>query len=107
MEAKSETNPEEQWRAIVRMKETVDIRATVPSSSLSAFKKEKQVLQLILPQLNYAKLSKVSQEQDKKLRDRLLSLDEMRAVKKYKFGVLFCKEGQFHENEMFGNGIRF
>lgn len=34
----------------------------------------------------------------------LLEFEEKMMVKRYKFGVLYVKEGQEEENEMFGNG---
>lgn len=90
----------------MRIKESADIRVVIPASSISAsFKKEKNVLQLLHPAISYSRLSKLSSDQEKKIQRRLLSLDEMSHVKKYKFGVLYCKEGQFNENDMFGNGL--
>lgn len=91
---------ENQWRAILRMKEAVDIRALIPSNQ----KKEKYILPMIHPQIITSKLVKIPNDGDKPIKQRLISLDEMRLIKKYKFGVLLVRENQHDENEMFGNG---
>jgi len=42
---------------------------------------------------------------DPLLVEDLLEFEEKMMVKRYKFGVLYVKDGQDEENEMFGNGI--
>jgi RAP1 GTPase activating protein 1 len=38
------------------------------------------------------------------LTEKLIEYDKQLVVQRYKFGVLYCKEGQTDENEMYSNG---
>ena len=40
---------------------------------------------------------------DPALDKNLLSFENGNRVKNYKFGILYCKEGQTNEDDMFGN----
>jgi len=46
---------------------------------------------------------KLRKIEDPKIQDELLKFDEHQWVKKFKFGVLYCKGHQKKEEEMFGN----
>jgi len=53
------------------------------------------------PVLANAKFSKVK---DPALNTDLLDMERKMIAKNYKFGILYVKEGQTKENEMFANG---
>ncbi|KAJ3224404.1 hypothetical protein HK099_008509, partial [Clydaea vesicula] len=95
---------EDQWRAILRMKESDDIRVVIPTSttnqSVLSRTSTRNILLSIHPQIQPSKLHKVNESN---LEQRLLKLDEMKFNKKYKFGVLYCKSNQTTEEEIFGN----
>mgnify|MGYP006940063422 CR=1 FL=1 len=59
------------------------------------------VILTINPSVQSSKLKRI---EDPKLQDELLRFDEHQLVKKYKFGILYCKSNQKKEEEMFGNG---
>jgi hypothetical protein len=52
-----------------------------------------------LIQMVHVKGQEISQE--------LLKWEQRGVFKSYKFGILYCKEGQSTEEEIFGNGTRF
>ena len=43
----------------------------------------------------------------KVIRDSLIEFEQVASVAVYKFGVLFCSNGQTTENEMFSNRLSF
>lgn len=40
---------------------------------------------------------------DANLPNELLAMEERQVIRSYKFGVTYCKKGQFTEEEMFAN----
>lgn len=58
------------------------------------------VVRAVDPSLPVGRLRRVT---DPRLSQALLTMDEQQVVKGFKFGVLYCKEGQVKENDMFAN----
>jgi len=44
-------------------------------------------------------------QMEKGLIEELLKIEQELTAVDFKFGVLYCKKGQTHEGEMFGNGL--
>ena len=61
----------------------------------------KDIVLTVNPSIQSNKLHKIT---DPKLQKELLKFDEQSLIKNYKIGVLYCKEDQKLEEEMFGNG---
>lgn len=103
-ELKTEVS-EDQFLCILRIKDADDIRVTISSSLISqgflAGSSFKTLIPMINPNLQAKHLHKVT---DPKIETKLCSMDEIKLVRKFKFGVLYVKEGQVTEEEMFGNG---
>jgi len=105
-EAKAEENAS--YQAIVRIKDTQEIIVLIPSITIRSQVKIrssiswKSVLQAIHPEINVNNVSKIK-EKDKSFQKRLMDLDEFQCVSKYKFGILYAKDGQTTEEQMFNN----
>ena len=52
-----------------------------------------------------ANLKLVSKDKQSQLTQKLIAFEQQKVIKNFKFGVLFCKQGQKLEEEMFSNGI--
>ncbi|KAJ3121751.1 signal-induced proliferation-associated 1-like protein 3, partial [Nowakowskiella sp. JEL0407] len=96
-----------QYRAIIRQKETADVRLVFPASEISASSSSvlkrshtKQILHLLKHYFSPAKPVKIS---DSAVEKSILTVDELSVVRKYKIGVLYTKAGQTTEEEMFCN----
>eukprot|EP01137_Pigoraptor_chileana_P008882 Opistho-2@56326 len=93
--------PTFQYRVIVWRK-TGNERMVIPV-------KEKQtltpaeVLEHACPQLSGARGKLRDVETTEDLTKQLLMMEDSQTSKRYKFGILYCKEGQTHESDMFGN----
>lgn len=76
-----------------------DRQAEIPRLS----SKSKLVSQLhpLLPALNHVKLKEVK---DSAIREDLAHMEDRLLVKFYKFGIIYYKEGQTNEDDMFSNG---
>lgn len=59
------------------------------------------IMKVIDPTLNRQKIKLIK---DPSIVEDLKKFEECQLVKSYKFGILFCKEGQTREEEMFSNG---
>jgi hypothetical protein len=96
------------YQAIVRIKDVPEIIALIPSvtvrsqSKIRSSTSWKSVLQAIHPEMNVNSVCKIK-EKDKTFQKRLTDLDEFQCVRKFKFGILYAKEGQKSEEEMFNN----
>ncbi|ORX77229.1 hypothetical protein BCR32DRAFT_283391 [Anaeromyces robustus] len=105
-DTKSEDNAA--YQAIVRIKDTPEIIVLIPSvtarsqAKLRSSSSWKSVLQAIHPEINITAVCKVK-EKDKVFQKRLMDLDEFQCVSKYKFGILYAKDGQTTEEQMFNN----
>ncbi len=42
---------------------------------------------------------------DKSLNDDLVKFEQQLRISKYKFGILYCGEGQVEEDDIYSNGI--
>ncbi|KAJ3007131.1 signal-induced proliferation-associated 1-like protein 3 [Thoreauomyces humboldtii] len=99
------TDSSEYW-AIMRSREGTDLRAVIQASQvigtsvLRSKHDAKAALQMLNRDINPSKLRKVA---DPTLEERLLKLDELQYITRYKFGILFCKAEQTTEEEFFGN----
>ncbi|KAJ3153913.1 Signal-induced proliferation-associated protein 1 [Geranomyces variabilis] len=95
----------EYW-AIMRTREGSDLRAVIQasqvvgSSVLRSKHDAKAALQMLHRDIQPSKLRKIS---DPAIEKRLMALDELQYVTRYKFGVLYCTEGQRVEEDFFGN----
>ncbi|KAJ3183905.1 Signal-induced proliferation-associated protein 1 [Geranomyces variabilis] len=95
----------EYW-AIMRTREGSDLRAVIQasqvvgSSVLRSKHDAKAALQMLHRDIQPTKLRKIS---DPAIEKRLMALDELQYVTRYKFGVLYCTEGQQVEEDFFGN----
>ncbi|KAJ3121754.1 signal-induced proliferation-associated 1-like protein 3 [Nowakowskiella sp. JEL0407] len=96
-----------QYRAIIRQKETADIRFVFPASEISTSSSSvlkrsqtKQILHLLKHYFSPSKPVKISNSAVEK---SILTVDELSVVRKYKIGVLYAKAGQTAEEEMFCN----
>ncbi|KAI8903451.1 hypothetical protein DFJ77DRAFT_511060 [Powellomyces hirtus] len=95
----------EYW-AIMRTREGADLRAVIQasqvvgSSVLRSKHDAKAALQMLHRDIQPSKLRKVT---DPSFEKRLMVLDELQNVTRYKFGVLYCKAGQTTEEQFFGN----
>jgi len=96
------------YQAIVRIKDVPEIIVLIPSitvrsqAKLRSSTSWKSVLQAIHPEINVNNVCKIK-EKDKTFQKRLMDLDEFQCVHKFKFGILYAKEGQTSEEEMFNN----
>jgi len=96
------------YQAIVRIKDLPEIIVLIPSvtvrsqAKLRSSTSWKSVLQSIHPEINVNSVCKIK-EKDKTFQKRLIDLDEFQCVHKFKFGILYAKEGQTSEEEMFNN----
>jgi len=96
------------YQAIVRIKDVPEIIVLIPSvtvrfqAKLRSSTSWKTVLQSIHPEININNVCKIK-EKDKGFQKKLMDLDEFQCVQKFKFGVLYAKEGQTSEEEMFNN----
>ena len=63
-----------------------------------------RAIKRVQPQMNSLKFLKAS-HQNASLKERLLRYEEQLFSKCYKIGVLYAKEGQTTENEMYNNGM--
>lgn len=96
------------YQAIVRMKDVHEIVVLIPSVTVRSQLKLrsstswKSILQAIHPEINVNNVCKVK-EKDKNFMKRLMDLDEFQCVHKYKFGILYAKDEQTSEEEMFNN----
>ncbi|KAJ3160838.1 hypothetical protein HDU86_008198 [Geranomyces michiganensis] len=95
----------EYW-AIMRTRDGSDLRAVIQasqvvgSSVLRSKHDAKAALQMLHRDIQPSKLRKIA---DPAIEKRLMALDELQYVTRYKFGVLYCKEGQLEEEDFFGN----
>ncbi|TPX34019.1 hypothetical protein SmJEL517_g03264 [Synchytrium microbalum] len=94
------------FRAIMRSKTLPDTRliiplADIPQSTIIRHKgATKAVLSMLHPHIQPGKLRRVNFDS---LYRKLLALDELQLIMRYKFGVLYCREGQRTEEEMYNN----
>lgn len=84
------------YRVLLRTKEG-DERLTLLAPS---FKDVLKTLRSVRPEHASVKWSRCK---DPSIVTELISFEQQSIVTKYKFGVLFCKEGQVDEDEMFSN----
>ncbi|TPX33562.1 hypothetical protein SeMB42_g07447 [Synchytrium endobioticum] len=94
------------FRAIMRSKALSDTRLTIPVSEIpqSAIIRNKGTLKAALSMLHpHIQVGKLKRLQFDGLAKKLIALDELQLVKRYKFGVLFCRGGQTTEEEMYNN----
>uniref|UniRef100_A0A6B2L9J1 Rap-GAP domain-containing protein n=1 Tax=Arcella intermedia TaxID=1963864 RepID=A0A6B2L9J1_9EUKA len=82
----------------LRMKKE-DLRFTVESKKL---KRKKQAIEAILKSKNF-KFQSLKRIKDPKFTTDIISFEEKFIMKHYKVGVLYCKEGQKDQREMFSN----
>jgi len=66
----------------------------------------KDLVRVIDPRLSEADLGLLEMAREKReaFAKDMLQTEDRQKMKGYKFGVLYCKEGQTKEEEMFGNG---
>ena len=67
----------------------------------------KDLMRVIDPRLCEADLALIeimAREKREAFAKDMLQTEDRQKMKGYKFGVLYCKEGQTKEDEMFGNG---
>lgn len=57
----------------------------------------------LYPELSGVKLMKMPPFLEESIEKKLIEFEKQSIVKKYKFGLLYVKEGQMDENEMFSN----
>eukprot|EP01119_Soliformovum_irregulare_P024103 TRINITY_DN8570_c0_g2_i3.p1 TRINITY_DN8570_c0_g2~~TRINITY_DN8570_c0_g2_i3.p1 ORF type:complete len:1178 (+),score=379.21 TRINITY_DN8570_c0_g2_i3:222-3755(+) len=86
-------------KAIVRQKAGND-RILIPASFSGSRKEQIQYIQTILPQLSNLKFREAS---DPSVETDLIEFERKEVVRKYKFGVLYMRENQKTEDEMFSN----
>ncbi|KAI8817277.1 uncharacterized protein EV422DRAFT_542237 [Fimicolochytrium jonesii] len=94
--------------AIMRTKDAQPLRAVIDAARVTASSVLRQnpkhdvkaALQMLHRDIQPGKLRKVAGEGFER---RLVALDELLTVTRYKFGVLYCKAGQTTEEEFFGN----
>jgi RAP1 GTPase activating protein 1 len=86
-----------QTKTIVRTKYD-DFFITIPSSQIKA----RMFRSLIKSLPEFANI-KLKENKDEALSKKLLHMEDRLLVKAYKFGVVYCKEGQTDENDMFSN----
>jgi hypothetical protein len=78
----------------------------IPSSNRLSSNKGlpvRDVLEYTVPELDVHCLRHAVQ--GKKIEDELVKLDEQKLSYSYKFGVLYCRQGQTTEEEMYNNGM--
>lgn len=92
-----------QYRIIVRTSELLTLRGTVPEEALGIRPQgrslTREILELVAPEVQLAclKLGTPAAE------EALARLDEQGLSNKYKVGVLYCRNGQRTEEEMYNN----
>ncbi|KAJ3175454.1 Signal-induced proliferation-associated 1-like protein 2 [Irineochytrium annulatum] len=104
-QAEDSSSSEAVYRIIIRSKGAADKKYIIsesvfPHSVLHTRPSTKAILQHVDPGIQLIKLSKAC---DSNVEKKLLSLDEINYAQQYKIGVLYCKEGQQTEEELFGN----
>jgi len=99
-----------QYRVIVRTTELVVLRGSILEEAVQSKRSNhlsgrscthKDVLQHICPFLNFSELRLADQNQ--KLVDALINIDEQRINNTHKIGVLYSKAGQTTEEQMYNN----
>jgi hypothetical protein len=94
-----ESPAEKERKAILRLKRGNE-RFIIPPEHSITRKEMLKYVKLTFPDIARIKLTKLS---DTELDRRLEELDRKSVSNKYKFGVLYVKEGQIDENDMFSN----
>lgn len=100
-----------QYRIIVRTSELTTLRGSVleeaiPSTSRHGAARAlpaKDILEHVCPELQLSALRMA--QPGIKVPEQLMKLDEQGMTNQYKVGVLYCKEGQSTEEEMYNNQI--
>ena len=95
------------FRAIMRSKPVADTRLIIPVADIppSAVIRNKGALKAVLSMLHpHVQSSRLKKIQFDSLAKKLIALDELQLIMRYKFGVLYCKDGQKTEEEMYNNG---
>ncbi|KNC97762.1 uncharacterized protein SPPG_06762 [Spizellomyces punctatus DAOM BR117] len=105
-EKEKESGGDAEFWAIMRTKEAFDLRAVIQASQVSGHgvlrnkPDARAVLQMLHKDLQAHKLRKVS---DPSIEKKLMVLDELQLITRYKFGALYCKGNQSTEEEYFSN----
>eukprot|EP00118_Oscarella_pearsei_P028342 m.1921 g.1921 ORF g.1921 m.1921 type:complete len:1288 (+) comp8060_c0_seq1:132-3995(+) len=107
MATESSSKDKYQYRFIIRTSDLLVMRGSIPEDSILTTTKPgnrglpaKDVLEFVACELQ---LSCLRLTQTGKVPERLLQLDEEGLSSRYRIGVMYCKEGQKTEDEMYGN----
>lgn len=89
------------WRVLYRSEKAVE-RMLIPLKDLPASAGRKEIIDYVDKRIALDAIKPIA---NAKLHKELLKFEEGCHVYRYKFGVLFCRQGQTKENDMFANNM--
>jgi len=92
----------EDKRAIIRTKKGTE-RIFIPVSQCTGKTAMIKYIKSLYPDLNGIKLTKMPSFLDDSIEKKLIEFEKQSIFKRYKFGLLYVKDGQTDENQMFSN----
>ncbi|KAF7638400.1 Rap-GAP domain-containing protein [Meloidogyne graminicola] len=95
------------YRLILRISDVLTMRVSVPEEALSDAQDRstrslmRELLDIVCPQIHFASLRPTTNIQ--KVEELLLKIDEQPIYTRYKVGILYCKDNQSTEEQMYNN----
>uniref|UniRef100_A0A915LK30 Rap-GAP domain-containing protein n=1 Tax=Meloidogyne javanica TaxID=6303 RepID=A0A915LK30_MELJA len=95
------------YRLVLRISDVLTMRVSVPEEALSDAQDRstrslmRELLDIVCPQIHFASLRPTTNIQ--KVEELLLKIDEQPIYTRYKVGVLYCKDNQSTEEQMYNN----
>lgn len=95
------------FRLVLRISDVLTMRVSVPEEALSDAQDRstrslmRELLDIVCPQIHFASLRPTTNIQ--KVEEILLKIDEQPIYTRYKVGVLYCKDNQSTEEQMYNN----